>query len=142
MINQEKYNDAVKNYTEGFTHKAKHLCSEILQEKHDHADTLHLLAVITNDMNDHEKAFRLIQKTICLNPNNPQYYNTLGLVYANMGKHTDAICAYKTAIDIYPEFAQAHFNMGKAYFEINMIESSIQCYQQAQIGRASCRERV
>ena len=59
------------------------------------------------------------------------YYYNLGNGYSDLNQYTDAIAAYKKAIAIKPDFANAYFNMGIAYQFLNQGDKAIAAYKKA-----------
>ena len=57
-------------------------------------------------------------------------YN-LGVAYGKLGRWQDAVEAYKQAIRIKPDFAEAHCNLGVAYGELGRSQDAIESYKQA-----------
>jgi tetratricopeptide (TPR) repeat protein len=58
--------------------------------------------------------------------------NGLGIVYADLGRHEEAIAAYRRAIDLDPEYASPHNNLGDTYLQLGRLEEA----------RAESQERV
>ena len=54
-----------------------------------------------------------------------------GNAYFNDGLFDKAIECYQKAIEIYPDFAGAYYNMGIAYYNKGNYEKAIECYQNA-----------
>ena len=48
-------------------------------------------------------------------PGNPVIPNILGAVYSGLGKNEEAITAYRKAIELKPDYADAHYNLGKTF---------------------------
>ena len=47
----------------------------------------------------------------------PHFYNSLGVSYGFSGKTKEAQEAFKQAIALDPEFADAYFNLGRVYWD-------------------------
>jgi Flp pilus assembly protein TadD len=48
-----------------------------------------------------------------LNPNQPEPYNNRGTVYASQGENAMAVIDFGKAIEIKPQYAEAHFNLAR-----------------------------
>jgi len=59
------------------------------------------------------------------------YWNQLGVAYGDSGMYKEAIEAYKQAIKIDPDDAEAHFNLGVTYGDSGMYKEAIEAYKQA-----------
>ena len=59
------------------------------------------------------------------------YWFVRGYYYEEAGLHKKAIEAYKQAIRIKPDIAEAHSNLGVAYGELGMYREAMEAYKQA-----------
>ena len=55
------------------------------------------------------------QQAIKKNPRDSEAYFQLGLAYQSLGKHKEELEAYKKAVELKSDFADAHFNLGVTY---------------------------
>jgi tetratricopeptide (TPR) repeat protein len=62
---------------------------------------------------------------------NYSMYNNLGASYNALGRHPQAIEAYRQAIRIRPEYAEAYNNLGVAYNALGRYQEAIEAYRQA-----------
>ncbi|HET8708600.1 MAG TPA: tetratricopeptide repeat protein [Pseudomonadales bacterium] len=53
-----------------------------------------------------------LMKAASLHPQNPYIYNELGLVQRELGQFQDAMQSYQKALQIAPNYALAHYNLG------------------------------
>jgi len=60
-----------------------------------------------------------------------EYWVNLGYYYGVAGLYKDAIEAFKQAIRIKPDYADAHYNLGVAYGGLGMYKEEIKAYKQA-----------
>lgn len=58
------------------------------------------------------------------------YYN-MGLSYAALGKTPEATAAFKKAVEISPDFAEAHYNLGLAYARAEQYQQAADEFKQA-----------
>lgn len=68
------------------------------------------------------------KQEIKLNPSFSKAHYMLGLVYADLGKHEEAIKALKEAMKILPD-ADTHYKLGREYFRINDRGSALEQYK-------------
>jgi tetratricopeptide (TPR) repeat protein len=65
-----------------------------------------------------------------LNPDVAQFYFDLGTTYNNsFGPRQEAIDAFKMAIIIKPDYAEAHYGLGKTYVQIGNRDSALEQYK-------------
>jgi len=59
------------------------------------------------------------------------YWFYLGVAYGDLGMYKESIEAYKQAIRIKPDDAEAHNNLGVAYGDLGMYKEEVEAYKQA-----------
>lgn len=110
---------------------AELLLTQILKFKPDHADSLRLMAVIYAQQGDSEKALIAIEKSILINRWNGIAYSNKGNILLDLGRPTEAVEAYKTAIKISPNYAEGYSNLGNGFQAVGDYTQAIECYQGA-----------
>jgi len=73
-------------------------------------------------------------------PRNDLAWFSLGLAYANLGRHQDAIAAYREALRLKPDFAAAWYNLGVAYANLGRYREAIEAYREATLIRPDYAE--
>jgi len=63
--------------------------------------------------------------------NDASTYNARGLESFKSGKFEDAVKFYKQAIKLKQDYAEAHYNLGDAYFQLKQYKQAIEAYKQA-----------
>lgn len=71
------------------------------------------------------------REAILANPGNASAHVNLGVAYAGVGQHREAIESYKHAIVLKPESTAAHFNLGVAYYDLGDYREAIESYRRA-----------
>jgi protein O-GlcNAc transferase len=105
---------------------------QVLAAEPDHADALHLMGIIAQQMGRHDVAVDLIRRAITLNGNNPAYFCNLGDALRDLGYLADAVAACSHAVRMKPDFAEAHSNLGLALKGQGRLDEAI----------AACREAI
>jgi Ca-activated chloride channel family protein len=58
-------------------------------------------------------------------------YNAQGLESYKSGNYQDAVKSYKQAVKLKKDYAEAHDNLGDAYFQLKQYKQAIEAYKQA-----------
>ncbi|OUL76352.1 tetratricopeptide repeat protein [Paraburkholderia hospita] len=107
---------AFAHHQAGRMSEAATLYKLILQHDAAHADALHFVGVLACDVGNLPAGIDLIEKSIQLNPN-AIYLNNLGNMRGRVRNHQGAIAAYRAALSLAPDYAEAHSNLGHALRE-------------------------
>src|SRR5205085_3261860 len=76
-----------------------------------------------------------------LRPERVDARSNLGVVYTRLGRYAEAIEQYKRALSLDRTNQPIRFNLAVAYYKTARLVSASEELK-AEIGRASCRERV
>jgi Tfp pilus assembly protein PilF len=76
-------------------------------------------------------ALGALKEAIQIDPNVGNYYDTLGLVYLDLGRPDLAIEELRRAVRLDPTLADAHFHLGTAYAESGRWAEAVASYQLA-----------
>jgi tetratricopeptide (TPR) repeat protein len=69
------------------------------------------------------------RKALTFQPLNPRVYLSLGKIYyAEKGLYYESVEAYKKAIDLDPDFVEAHMGLGEVYEEKGLYREAIERY--------------
>lgn len=90
-----------------------------------------VLAGNSMKIENYEDALDYLNMSLMYKKNNPFTYNKLGLCYYYMGRYNSSVTAYKTAIKLIPDFAKAHYNMGKSRMGLDNIGRAHKSYESA-----------
>src|ERR1700683_552718 len=101
---------AVQHHQTGRLAEAEGIYREILAQQPDQPDVLHLLGALCAQNHQTESAIELISRAIRLQPDAAVYYDTLARSLKNLGRFDDAIAAYRQALRLQPNFANAQNN--------------------------------
>jgi len=109
-------NEALAHHQAGRLGEAKTLYSRILAAAPQHADALHFMGLLACQIKQHEPGLALIRESIALHPN-AIYYNNLGNMLRESGERDEAIQAYRNAISLKADYAEAYSNLGNVLRE-------------------------
>jgi tetratricopeptide (TPR) repeat protein len=68
------------------------------------------------------------EQALQIQPDNEQAHNDLGLAYGKSGKHREAIKAFKEAILMKPDYAEAHYNLAITYLILKDKDAALREY--------------
>ena len=128
---QAKVHQALGLHQQGQLAQAQALYEQALQIQPGNFDALHLLGVISVQINDPARAVELIGKAININPNNAMAYYNHGVALHGLKQHEAAIESYNRAIALKPDYADAYNNRGNALAGLKQHEAAIQSFDQA-----------
>jgi len=72
-----------------------------------------------------------LKEALQLDPDNPQYHNTLGLVLLNLGRPVDAQAEFQRAIDLDKTSPDLQHNLGIALAQQRRLDDAIAAYKKA-----------
>ncbi|MEM5284573.1 tetratricopeptide repeat protein [Paraburkholderia sabiae] len=121
---------AFAHHQAGRTAEAADLYKQILQHDETHADALHFLGVLACDVGNLPAGLELIEKSIQLHPN-AIYLNNLGNMRGRARDQQGAIAAYRAALSLAPDYADALSNLGYVLRETGDSLGAIRCCKQA-----------
>jgi Tfp pilus assembly protein PilF len=105
---------AAQQFQTGSLLEAQSLLRQILAQKPDHPDALHLLGLIAHRLGHHGPAIDLLQRALLALPQAADIHANLGAVLATIGQFEQAIEQYRQALALDPNHADAHNNLGTA----------------------------
>jgi predicted O-linked N-acetylglucosamine transferase (SPINDLY family) len=106
--------DGVAHHRAGRLPQAETCYRQVLAVQPDHAEALHLMGVIAQQMGRHDVAVELIGRAIERNRNSPSYFCNLGNALRETGRLEEAVAACHHAIRMQPHFAEAYSNLSLA----------------------------
>jgi protein O-GlcNAc transferase len=131
MTIPQAFDLATTRHLAGRLAEAEALYRQILAAQPNHADALHRLGVIAQQVGRHDLAAAMIRQAIVLNPNNSAAHCDLGEACRKMGQLDDAIAAYHRALELRPDFHEAHNNLGVALKEHGRLDDATEEYRRA-----------
>lgn len=76
-------------------------------------------------------ALAALKESVTIDPTAPVYWDTLGLVYLDLGRPDLAIDNLRRAVEVDPKYADAHFHLGTALAESRRWDEAVTAYQTA-----------
>lgn len=111
-------NDALAHHQAGRLADAHALYQQILAVLPKHADALHFSGLLACQIGEYGAGIALIRESIVVSPSPSAIYaNNLGNMLRESGTLPDAIDSYRRAVELKPDYAEAHNNLGNALRE-------------------------
>lgn len=130
------YRSLARIYGNEFDFYASHVeAKNALNRNPNDADAWYLLAQAATARNvesifDLDKALIYYETSIRLNPRNALVYNDMGwYVFLEKKWYDRAIDAFQRAIELSPNFPEAHDSLGEAYYRIGKYEEAVKQFQ-------------
>jgi tetratricopeptide (TPR) repeat protein len=76
---------------------------------------MNTMALIEINRSNFPEAIRLLNRCIDLDPDNPRFYNHLGLAFIGSGKTKEAFKAFQNSILLMPNNVISHYNLSRLY---------------------------
>jgi predicted O-linked N-acetylglucosamine transferase (SPINDLY family) len=105
---------AFRHQSAGSLDEAEAVYRQILTEHPRHAHALHLLGALSLQRGKPQIALPLIQQAIEQNDQFADYHNSLGLALISLKRPQEAIDAFKTALELRPDYEPARENLARA----------------------------
>lgn len=103
----------------------------ILRHFPNHPDALMLAIDLSFKSNDMRHVKELFEKAVLFDPEPAAPWVIYGLFYHRHGQLSEAVKRYLEALKRDPDLAEAHYNLGLAYFKLKQYEAANQAAQKA-----------
>jgi len=123
--------EALQHHAAGRLGNAQALYRGILARDPDHADSLHLLGLLTSEQGNPAEGAAMIRRAVALAPGRAPYHNNLALSYRLLGRGEDAVREYRTALTLRPQSAEIHNNLATTLRDLGRHEEAVAHYRQA-----------
>src|ERR1700749_637170 len=124
-------------YEAGFRHKqagrpldAQLCCQQALVLDPNHADSLHLLGLLSFDAGQYDHALEWLTRAIRQDPR-PEYLTSLGNALQRQGRHEDALKAFDKAVQLRPDDADRWKDLGGGLAELKRFDEALLSFQHA-----------
>ncbi len=131
MNDKEELDVALAHHRAGRLREAESIYRQILAQRPNDADTLHLLGVLAAQAGRPDAAVDLISQAIGVGSTNPIFFINLGNAQTDMGRPGDALESYRHAIRLEPGRVDAHINLGNAFQAMGDFQNAIASYRNA-----------
>jgi tetratricopeptide (TPR) repeat protein len=124
------YEAGVRHLRAGAPLDAQLCCQQALAMDPHHADTMHLMGLITLHANRHDLAIEWISRAIKQEPK-PEYLTSLGNTLLKQGRGEEALKTFDKAVQLRPDSAELWKNLGDALQKLERPDEALLTYQHA-----------
>ena len=105
-------------------------CQQALAADSDHADSLHLMGLLSLQAQQYDHAVEWISRAIRQDPK-PEYLSSLGKTLQQHGRYEEALKAHDKAVRLKPDDAELWKNLGDILFQLQRPADALLSYQHA-----------
>ena len=124
------YEAGVRHLRAGAHLDAQLCCQQALAMDPHHADTMHLMGLISLHANRHDLAVEWISRAIKQEPK-PEYLTSLGNTLLEQGRGEEALKTFDKAVQLRPDSAELWKNLGDVLAKLERPDEALLCYQHA-----------
>ena len=127
---EQRLNAALGHHQAGRLAEAQALYQQILAVDGQQPDALHFLGLLACQVQQYEAGLALMEQSIAVRPE-AVYFNNLGNMLREHGRLDEAIGRYRRAVQLKPDYAEAHNNLGNALREARDAQGAMHACAQA-----------
>jgi tetratricopeptide (TPR) repeat protein len=124
------YEAGLRHLRAGAHLDAQLCCEQALAMDPHHADTMHLMGLITLHANRHDLAVEWISRAIRQEPK-PEYLTSLGNTLLKQGRVEEALKTFDKAVQLRPDSAELWKNLGDALWKLERPDEALLSFQHA-----------
>jgi protein O-GlcNAc transferase len=126
-----RFTAALAHHEAGRIENARTLYRDILAGDPDHAESLHLLGLITAQEGRGETGGAMIRRAMELKPGCAPHHNSLALVWRILGRDAEAAAEYRAAAALRPGSAEVHNNLATTLRALGRHDDAVTEYRLA-----------
>jgi len=120
---------AIQKHQNGDHRAACTLVKKWLRKNPRNPDALHLLGMFTWKSGSPRQGLKWVEQACEVRPKLGPFHSTRGVLLAELGRTTESIDAFQTAISLAPDHLEAHHNLATAYLRTGAYESALSILQ-------------
>jgi cytochrome c-type biogenesis protein CcmH/NrfG len=124
------YEAGLRHLRAGAPLDAQLCCQQALAMDPQHADTMHLMGLISLHANQHDLAVEWISRAIRQEPKS-DYLASLGTTLRRQGRHEDALKTFDKAVQLKPESAELWNHLGDVLQDLERPDEALLSFQHA-----------
>ncbi|RUU73313.1 sulfotransferase, partial [Mesorhizobium sp. M7A.F.Ca.MR.362.00.0.0] len=102
---------------------------QVLARQPKHAAAAHFLGLLLHQTGRSEEGLDLIERSVSLQPTNPDFLNNFGTVMRDLGRPAAAIDFFRGAVDLRPDQLAARDNLGSSLKQVGQFEEAEEIYR-------------
>jgi tetratricopeptide (TPR) repeat protein len=122
---------AVAFHRRGLLGQAEQMYRTLLRAAPGHAQTLHRLGALSNQLGRPGEAVELIGRAVAIEPGSAAAHNDLGIALAAAKRPQEALAAYEKAVALEPGNVEAHNNLGTTLLALGNAEQAVARFERA-----------
>jgi predicted O-linked N-acetylglucosamine transferase (SPINDLY family) len=122
---------AIAAYQRGEYGEAKTLCRQILRDRPNEFDALHLLGFLELNGPRVEDGEKFLRRAVTVQPNSAEAHSNLGLACAKLKRFEEARTCQEMAIALNPDFPTALTNLGNVLMRLRRFEPALEAHDRA-----------
>jgi tetratricopeptide (TPR) repeat protein len=131
LVIERMMREAIRHHQAGRLIEATRVYEQILKLDSSHADSLHLLGMISYQARIPDLAIDLIQRAIAINCKSAPYHASLGAIFQSQGKLDEAEAQYTLALGLDPGLAETLGSLGSVLLAQGKLSQSVICFKRA-----------
>jgi tetratricopeptide (TPR) repeat protein len=128
---EQRLGNAVVAQQAGRIQEAEAVYREVLKERPNDPDVLHLLGLAAYQSGRHAEAIELIRGALGIHGRYPLFHSNLAAVYLTVGRLVEAALHAREAIRLKPNLVDAYQNLGHALRRQAQFDEAAAAYQEA-----------
>ena len=105
----------------------------LLKSFSNHADSIHLLAIVLASQGNHIEAIKYYRDALTLAPNDPTILSNYGSSLNLTGQNKEAFSALEKAIQLNPRSPEFSYNAANILYDLGKFELSLKFYERATV---------
>ncbi|MBI1211709.1 MAG: tetratricopeptide repeat protein [Alphaproteobacteria bacterium] len=142
MSMQEALKLAAAHQGAGRLPQAEAVLRQILQQRPNQPEALHLLAIVAHQAGKTNVGIELIARALAINPNVALFEANIAEMYRRVGDARAAISHGRRAVELNPQNADAHNNLGIAHYDLGDYAGAVESYDKAIAQRPRFAEAI
>jgi tetratricopeptide (TPR) repeat protein len=122
--------EATRQIQAGNLHPAEEICRQVIETTPNHAQALHLLGVISQQVGRNEDAVEYFGRAIGANPDLIAAHGKMGLAYQALRRFDQATACFQRALRIEPGNVLSRFCLGDTRLKQGMLDEAADCFRQ------------
>lgn len=124
-VQLDRLQQALQHHRAGRLKEARRLYERVLQTDPRCAEAMHLLGTLIGQQGDQIHALDWMNKAIAREPGNPLYRKNAAVTLLQLGRHEEAVAAYKKAVELRPDFEEARIALGGLLTDLQRHDEAI-----------------